>query len=70
GSDGARGARAIKAAGGVVLAQDEATSVIFGMPAEAIKTGVVEQVLPLDDIYPAIEKRVLALSRITPVGAR
>jgi two-component system chemotaxis response regulator CheB len=70
GSDGARGARAIKTAGGVVLAQDEATSVIFGMPAEAIKTGAVEQVLPLDDIYPAIEKRVLALSRITPVGAR
>ncbi|HEY1483107.1 MAG TPA: chemotaxis protein CheB, partial [Candidatus Acidoferrum sp.] len=68
--DGSRGARAIKAAGGVVLAQDEATSVIFGMPAEAIKTGAVEQVLALDDIYPAIEKRVLALSRITPVGAR
>jgi two-component system chemotaxis response regulator CheB len=70
GSDGSRGARAIKAAGGVVLAQDEATSVIFGMPAEAIKTGAAEQVLALDDIYPAIEKRVLALSRITPVGAR
>jgi len=70
GCDGARGSRAIKAAGGIVLAQDEATSVIFGMPAEAIKTGVVEQVLPLDEIYPAIEKRVLNLSRATPVGAR
>ena len=70
GSDGARGARAIKSAGGVVLAQDEATSVIFGMPAEAIKTGSVEQVLALDDIYPAIEKRVLSLSRITPAGVR
>jgi two-component system chemotaxis response regulator CheB len=69
GSDGARGARAIKSAGGVVLAQDEATSVIFGMPAEAIKTGAVEQVLGIDDIYSAIEKRVLALSRVTPVGA-
>jgi len=70
GSDGARGSRAIKSAGGVVLAQDEATSVIFGMPAEAIKTGSVEQVLALDDIYPAIEKRVLSLSRITPAGVR
>jgi two-component system chemotaxis response regulator CheB len=70
GSDGARGARAIKSAGGVVIAQDEATSVIFGMPAEAIKTGAVEQVLPLDEIYPAIEKRVLSLSRITPAGVR
>ena len=70
GSDGARGARAMKSAGGVVIAQDEATSVIFGMPAEAIKTGAVEQVLPLDEIYPAIEKRVLSLSRITPAGVR
>jgi two-component system, chemotaxis family, protein-glutamate methylesterase/glutaminase len=70
GSDGSRGARAIKSAGGLVIAQDEATSVIFGMPAEAIKTGAVEQTLGIDDIYPAIEKRVLALSRATPVGVR
>jgi two-component system, chemotaxis family, protein-glutamate methylesterase/glutaminase len=69
GSDGAKGARTIKAAGGLVLAQDEATSVIFGMPAEAIKTGAVDQILGIDDIYPAIEKRVLGLSRVTPVGA-
>ena len=70
GNDGAAGAKAIKSAGGIVLAQDEATSVIFGMPAEAIKTGAVEQTLPIDDIYSAIEKRVLTLSRATPVGAR
>jgi len=70
GSDGARGARAIKSAGGLVLAQDEATCVIFGMPAEAIKAGVVDQVLGIDDIYPAIKKRVLGLSRVAPVGAR
>lgn len=69
GSDGARGARRIKEAGGLVIAQDEATSVIFGMPAEAIKAGVVDQVLGIDDIYPAIEKRVLGLCR-TPVGVR
>ncbi len=70
GSDGARGARLIKNAGGFVLAQDEATSVIFGMPAEAVKAGVVDQVLGIDEIYSAIEKRVLGLSRATPVGAR
>ena len=70
GSDGARGARAIKSAGGLVLAQDEATSVIFGMPAEAIKAGVVDQVLGIDEIYPAIEKRVLGLTRMAPVGVR
>ena len=70
GSDGARGARAIKTAGGCVLAQDEATSVIFGMPAEAIKSGAVDQTLGIDDIYAAIEKRVLGLSRLVPAGAR
>jgi two-component system, chemotaxis family, protein-glutamate methylesterase/glutaminase len=70
GNDGANGAKAIKAAGGLVLAQDEATAVIFGMPAEAIKTGAVEQVLGIDDIYAALEKRVLGLCRPAPVGVR
>ena len=70
GSDGARGARAIKSAGGYVLAQDEATSVIFGMPAEAIKTGCVDQTLGIDDIYAALEKRVLGLCKTAPVGVR
>jgi len=70
GSDGARGARVIKESGGLVLAQDEATSIIFGMPSEAIKAGVVDQTLGIDDIYPAIEKRVLGLCRATPVGVR
>ena len=35
----------MKTAGGYVVAQDEATSIIFGMPQEAIKTGAVNQVL-------------------------
>ena len=70
GNDGTRGAKAIKAAGGLVLAQDEATCVIFGMPAEAIKTGAVDQVLGIDDVYPAIEKRVIGICRTTPVGVR
>jgi two-component system, chemotaxis family, protein-glutamate methylesterase/glutaminase len=70
GSDGARGSRAIKNAGGYVVAQDEATSVIFGMPAEAIKSGAVDQVLGLDDIYSSIENRVLGLSRLSPTGVR
>jgi two-component system chemotaxis response regulator CheB len=70
GSDGARGAKAIKNAGGYVVAQDEATSVIFGMPAEAIKTGAVDQVLGIDDIYSSIENRVLGLTRLSPTGVR
>ena len=70
GNDGANGAKAIKAAGGLVLAQDEATSVIFGMPAEAVKAGAVDQVLSIDDIYAAIERRVIGICRPSPVGAR
>jgi len=70
GNDGANGAKAIKDAGGLVLAQDEATSVIFGMPAEAIKVGAVDQVLGIDDIYAAIEKRVLGICRTAPAGVR
>ena len=70
GNDGAAGAKAIKAAGGLVLAQDEATCVIFGMPAEAIKVGAVDQVLGIDDIYAAIEKRVLGICKPTPAGVR
>jgi two-component system chemotaxis response regulator CheB len=58
GNDGARGVMAIQENGGLVLAQDEATSVIFGMPAESIKTGAVEQVLPLEQIATAIARRV------------
>jgi two-component system chemotaxis response regulator CheB len=70
GNDGTVGAKAIKSAGGLVIAQDEATCVIFGMPAEAIKANVVDQVLGIDDIYPAIEKRVIGICRTTPVGVR
>ena len=68
GNDGTNGVRAIKSAGGLVLAQGEATCVIFGMPAEAVKAGAVDQVLGIDDIYPAIEKRVVALCRPAPAG--
>ncbi|MGC2723175.1 MAG: chemotaxis response regulator protein-glutamate methylesterase [Candidatus Acidiferrales bacterium] len=70
GNDAAKGVLAVKAAGGYVIAQDEATSVIFGMPAEAIKTGVVDEILGLDDISAAIEKRIAKICRMAPVGVR
>lgn len=53
GYDGARGMRALHDAGGPTIAQDEATSVVFGMPKEAIAHGGVDQVLPLDQIAEA-----------------
>jgi two-component system, chemotaxis family, protein-glutamate methylesterase/glutaminase len=70
GSDAAKGVKAVKAAGGYVVAQDETTSVIFGMPAEAIQTGAVDEVLPLDSIGAAIDKRIAKLCRLIPAGAR
>jgi two-component system chemotaxis response regulator CheB len=69
GNDGSRGVVAVKAAGGFVAAQDEATSMIFGMPGEAIRTGAVDEVLPLDAIAAVVEKRVLYLLGAAKVGA-
>lgn len=54
GADGAMGLRAIKKMGGTVIAQDEATSEFFGMPSAAIKTKLVDFVLPLDQIAAAL----------------
>jgi two-component system, chemotaxis family, protein-glutamate methylesterase/glutaminase len=50
GADGAVGAARIAAAGGTVIAQDEATSVVWGMPGAAAEAGVCSAVLPLESI--------------------
>jgi two-component system chemotaxis response regulator CheB len=50
GDDGARGMLEMKQAGAFNIAQDEATSIVFGMPAEAIKTGAVDRIVPLGEI--------------------
>jgi two-component system chemotaxis response regulator CheB len=54
GSDGMHGAQDVAAAGGSVMAQDEATSVVWGMPGAAANAGVCSAVLPLDQIAPRI----------------
>ena len=54
GKDGAAGLLAIRRAGGRTIAQDEATSVVFGMPREAILLGAAEQVLALNQIAPRL----------------
>jgi len=50
GSDGVEGLKAVKAAGGWVLAQDEASSVVYGMPGEAVAAGVVDAVLAVEQV--------------------
>ena len=50
GNDGARGVRAVNAKGGYVIAESDESSVVFGMPREAIATGVVDRVVPLQRV--------------------
>src|SRR3954462_6134585 len=54
GSDGMRGGKEIVAAGGSVIAQDEATSVVWGMPGAATHAGICAAVLPLSQIAPKL----------------
>jgi two-component system, chemotaxis family, protein-glutamate methylesterase/glutaminase len=54
GADGAEGLLAMREAGARTIAQNEATSIVFGMPMEAIKCGAAEKVLPLNEIAKAV----------------
>lgn len=59
GTDGASGVKAVHTAGGIVIAQDKATSTQFGMPGAAIETGKVDLVLPLNSIAPTLTRLVM-----------
>jgi two-component system chemotaxis response regulator CheB len=58
GQDGLRGAQILKAQGASVLAQDEASSVVWGMPGAVVNAGVADRVLPIEQIVPEILRRV------------
>jgi two-component system chemotaxis response regulator CheB len=67
GQDGCEGARAIQSGGGVVYVQDEASSVVWGMPGAVARAGIAREVLDLADIAPAVAR---ALARpLTEVHA-
>jgi two-component system chemotaxis response regulator CheB len=54
GKDGAEGMRAIKSVGGATLVQDEASSVIWGMPRACVDAGLADRVVPLDALADAV----------------
>jgi len=68
GSDGVRGAQLIREAGGQVIVQDEASSVVWGMPGQVAAAGLADAILPLSDIPAELERRTNRHS--LPAGRR
>ena len=66
GSDGRNGAGEIRAAGGTVIVQDQATSVVWGMPGAISQAGLADEVLPLDRIAEAIDRHLCRRRRAAP----
>jgi two-component system, chemotaxis family, protein-glutamate methylesterase/glutaminase len=58
GSDGLAGAKALAATGAAVIAQDEATSTVWGMPGHVARGGFAEEILPLEGIAASIRQRL------------
>ena len=58
GKDGVEGLRALRAQGGQVIAQDESSSVVYGMPGEAVAAGVVDAVVPVEEIAARLRELV------------
>jgi two-component system chemotaxis response regulator CheB len=58
GYDGLRGTEVLKAGGACVIAQDEATSVVWGMPGAVVKAGLADCVVPLEGVVPEILRRI------------
>ena len=65
GSDGRNGAAEIRAAGGTVVVQDQATSVVWGMPGAIAQAGLADEVLPLDRIPDAINRHLAGVQART-----
>ena len=68
GADGAQGAREIRDAGGEVIVQDEASSVVWGMPGAVCAAGQADAVYPLQQLAGEITRRVLH-HRVTHAAA-
>ena len=68
GSDGTRGAEYVRAGGGTVLVQDQATSVVWGMPGSVARAGLAAAVLPIGEIAGEIVSRTQSRARETATG--
>jgi two-component system chemotaxis response regulator CheB len=63
GSDGTVGARHLVKAGATVIAQDEASSIVWGMPGSVVKAGLAHEILPLDAIGRSLKGLIAGASR-------
>jgi two-component system chemotaxis response regulator CheB len=63
GQDGLKGAQQLRACGAQILVQDEASSVVWGMPGFIARAGLADGVLPLGDIATGIERRLSPFKR-------
>jgi two-component system chemotaxis response regulator CheB len=69
GSDGTRGAQVIRDAGGEVIVQDEASSVVWGMPGSVVAASLADRIYPLANIVPEVVRRVTFRRRVASVTA-
>jgi two-component system chemotaxis response regulator CheB len=70
GSDGLEGVRVLRNEGARVIAQDEQSSVVWGMPGSIVREGLADEVLPLDDIAGAIVASVPMAGALAGRAAR
>jgi two-component system chemotaxis response regulator CheB len=68
GRDGADGLLALRQAGGLAIAQDQETSIVYGMPRQALLRGAIDEVLPIDGIAPALLARTAVTGGPGPSG--
>jgi two-component system chemotaxis response regulator CheB len=70
GQDGMLGAREIKEAGGTIIAQDKATSVVWGMPGAVVENGLADKILPIESISAEIVRQIKTARKSPVTGAR
>jgi two-component system chemotaxis response regulator CheB len=68
GRDGERGSRTIRDAGGEIYVQDDATSVVWGMPGAVAGAGLADKILPLPQVGPALATALMRTGAVAGVG--